>query len=85
MVEKVSSRGQETKDRLNKVLVQDRTGLSVHLFESLRDDLIALLSSYIEIDPGALELNLQVNGRAQRLIAVIPLPPAGRHQSIHVE
>ena len=85
MVEKVITHDQEDRDRLNSVLVHDRTDLGVGIFKSLRDDLIAVLSSYIEIDPAALELNLQVDGRAQRLVAVIPLPPAQRHQSIKAD
>src|SRR5690606_16881259 len=45
------------KDRLRLVLVHDRTSLSPHLLDTLKEDLIQTISKYLEIDTEGLEVN----------------------------
>ncbi|MGD0751516.1 MAG: cell division topological specificity factor MinE [Anaerolineales bacterium] len=61
------------KERLQLVLIHDRTDLSPAQLESLKDALIETISRYIEIDPTAVRINVAQDGREERLVADIPL------------
>jgi cell division topological specificity factor len=41
--------------------------------EHLKDDLLEVLSRYIQIDPDAMRIDITQEGRQQRLIADIPI------------
>ncbi len=71
---------QMAKERLKLVLVHDRTDISPGVMEMLKDDLIAVISRHIEIDPSAVRIEMAQEGREQRLIADIPLRPARKHR-----
>jgi cell division topological specificity factor len=68
------------KERLQLVLIHDRTDLTPSQLESLKDALIATISRYIEIDPTAVSINVAQEGREQRLVADIPLKSAIRRR-----
>jgi cell division topological specificity factor len=61
------------KERLQLVLIHDRTDLSPGLLENLRDELIAVISRHVDVDPSAVRLEMTSEGREQRLLADIPL------------
>ncbi len=61
------------KERLQLVLIHDRTDLSPGLLENLRDELIAVISRHVDVDPSAVRLEMASEGREQRLVADIPL------------
>jgi len=61
------------KERLQLVLIHDRTDLTSTELEALKDDLLKAISRYIEIDPDAVQISLERDGRSQRLVADIPL------------
>jgi cell division topological specificity factor len=69
------------KERLQLVLIHDRTDLSPTELESLKDDLIATISRHIDIDPMAVRINMARDGREQRLVADIPLKSATRRRA----
>jgi len=46
------------KERLRLVLVHDRADVSPQLLDDLKEDLIKVISNYMEIDESALEVNL---------------------------
>ncbi|MCX6064387.1 MAG: cell division topological specificity factor MinE [Chloroflexi bacterium] len=69
------------KERLQLVLIHDRMDLTPVMLESLKDDLIAAISKYIEIDPSGVRIEVEHEGRAQRLVADIPLRVAARRRS----
>ena len=69
------------KERLQLVLIHDRTDLSPSQLESLKDALIATISRYIEIDPTAVSINVAQDGREQRLVADIPLKSSIRRRT----
>ncbi len=75
---KKSAKG--AKERLQLVLIHDRTDLSPAQLEALKDALIDTISRYIEIDPSAVSINIAHDGRAQRLVADIPLKSATRRR-----
>lgn len=70
----------QAKERMKLVLIHDRTDLSPANLENLKDELIAVISRYIEIDPAAVEINVTQEGREQRLIADIPLRTVRRRR-----
>lgn len=61
------------KDRLRLVLVQDRVNLSAEKMTELRDELIKVISKYVEIDRDGMEISLTQNARQSRLTANIPV------------
>jgi cell division topological specificity factor len=69
------------KERLQLVLIHDRTDLTPAELESLKDDLIVTISRHIAIDPTAVRINMAQDGREQRLIADIPLKTATRRRA----
>ncbi len=69
------------KERLQLVLIHDRTDLTPSELESLKDDLIETISRHIDIDPTAVRINMARDGREQRLIADIPLKSATRRRA----
>ena len=69
------------KERLQLVLIHDRTDLTPTQLEALKDDLIETISRYIEIAPAAVSINVAQDGRAQRLVADIPLRSASRRRA----
>ena len=71
---------ESAKERLQLVLVHDRTDLSPAQLESLKDDLLKAISRYIDIDPEAVQIGLERDGRSQRLVADIPLRSVSRHR-----
>jgi cell division topological specificity factor len=68
----------QAKERMKLVLIHDRTDLTPSALESLKDELIAVISRHIEIDPAAVDIQVSHEGREQRLIADIPLSSAQR-------
>jgi len=69
------------KERLQLVLVHDRTDLTPGQLDELKDDLLKAISKYIEIDPDAVRIELEKDGREQRLVADIPLKNLPRNRA----
>ncbi len=69
------------KERLQLVLVHDRTDLTPAQLEALKDDLLKAISKYIEIDPDAVQIGVERDGREQRLVADIPLRSVTRNRA----
>jgi cell division topological specificity factor len=63
----------KAKERLQLVLVHDRTNLTTSALETLKDEIIDVISRHIEIDPQAVSIEMSREGREQRLIADIPI------------
>ena len=61
------------KDRLQLVLVQDRLSLSPETMGQLKDELIRIISKYVEIDRAGINITLTKSGRRSRLTADIPV------------
>lgn len=71
----------QAKERLKLVLIHDRTDLNPGTVETLKDELIDVISRHVDIDPRRVKIEMTQDGRQQRLIADIPLNPAGRRRS----
>ena len=63
------------KDRLQLVLIHDRTELTPRAMENLKNELLDVISRYVEIDPSAVRIEMAQEGRSQRLLADIPVKP----------
>ncbi|GAA4653441.1 cell division topological specificity factor MinE [Anaerocolumna aminovalerica] len=67
------------KDRLKLVLVSDRAGCSPEIMEQIKNDIIAVISRYIEIDLEGLDIKItqteseSSNGTVPALFANIPI------------
>ncbi|HEY61211.1 MAG: cell division topological specificity factor MinE [Anaerolineales bacterium] len=70
--------GKVAKERLQMVLIHDRTNFTNNMLELLKDDLIATISRHIDIDPSSVKIEMNSTGRQQRLIADIPLKQSKR-------
>lgn len=69
------------KERLQLVLIHDRTDLTPTDLEALKDEILAAISRYVDIDPGGVQIGVERDGREQRLIADIPLRSLTRRKT----
>ena len=73
LIGRTTSSADRAKERLHLVLIHDRTDLSPEDLRSLKDRLIQVISEYVDIDASQTEIQIEVEGREQSLIANIPL------------
>lgn len=81
MLGKESASKNIAKERLRLVLVHDRATISPHMLNQLKEDLIKVISNYMEIDESALEVNLNQDDREVALVANIPVVKMKRDYS----
>jgi len=62
------------KERLKLVLVHDRVKMSPQMLQTLKDELIAVISRHLDIDQAGVRITL---GEGNRLVADIPILPTG--------
>lgn len=60
-------------NRLKLVLMHDRSKLSPDTLTRMRDELVDVISRYVEIDREALDLNLEDGSNTIALVANIPI------------
>lgn len=65
--------GDEAKRRLKVVIAHDRVGLSNEKFEEMREEILAVVAKYVEIDPAEMELDLTSNDRITAVVANLPI------------
>ena len=61
------------KERLKMVLINDRTDLTPGALEKLKDEILQVISRYVDIDPDTVSIEMTQEGREQRLVADIPV------------
>ena len=61
-------------NRLRLVLMHDRTQLEPHLLEQMRDEMVAVISKYVQIDQPAIELNLENDPETNTIALVANIP-----------
>ncbi len=72
-----SSSGQVAKERLRLVLAHDRTSISPALLDTLKDEIVDVISRHVAIDAESVQVSFSQSARETRLVADIPLS-AGR-------
>lgn len=76
---KKKSSGNVAKDRLKMVLVSDRANCSPEIMEAIKNDIIQVISKYVEIDLEGLDIKIEqtesdsTNGMVPALFANIPI------------
>jgi cell division topological specificity factor len=65
--------GSVAKERLQLVLIHDRSDISPELMENLRRDLIAVIQNYLEIDESGIGIEMERKDRSVALVANIPI------------
>ncbi|MES0339077.1 MAG: cell division topological specificity factor MinE [Anaerolineales bacterium] len=75
-----SRSAKSAKERLQLVLIHDRAGISPGKLDTLKDDLINVISRHIEIESDAVEITLTKERDQHRLVADIPLAPARKRR-----
>jgi cell division topological specificity factor len=61
------------RERLRLVLVQDRASIAPSLWGALKEDLLAVIRRYLEVDEAGVEVELEREGEAMALVANIPV------------
>lgn len=76
---KKKSSGNVAKDRLKLVLVSDRANCSPEIMEQIKNDIIKVISKYVEIESEGLDIKITQtesegnNGTVPALFANIPI------------
>ena len=68
-----SSSGEVAKERLRLVLAHDRASISPALLDTLKDEIITVISRHIAIDTESVQVTFSQSTRESRLVADIPL------------
>lgn len=69
------------KERLQLVLVHDRVNISAATLDRMKDELITVISRYVEIDADNVEVTFTQSRHASRLVADIPVTGPARKAS----
>jgi cell division topological specificity factor len=74
------------KERLQLVLVHDRIKISPAMLDQMKDELITVISRYVEIESSGVEVTFTQGRRESRLVADIPvvgpaIAPGGQRRS----
>jgi cell division topological specificity factor len=64
---------QVAKQRLQVVLIQDRTNISPELLNILKEEIVDVISRHVEIDRAAMQVAMTHTDNRDRLVADIPI------------
>ena len=70
---KKENSGKIARDRLKVVLIHDRANVSPEVMDSLKNDIIRVISNYMEIDQQDMEISLANDADSVALVANIPV------------
>ena len=78
VVMKLLNRNQKTskeiaKDRLKVVLIHDRANISPEVMQALKNDIIEVISHYMDINKNEMEFSLENDDNSVALLANIPV------------
>jgi cell division topological specificity factor len=78
MIQKLFGKGngnskEIAKERLRLVLVHDRVNVSPQFMELIKDDMIKVISNYMDINEKEMEVNLTSTKSSVALVANIPV------------
>ena len=72
---------ESAKERLQLVLIHDRTDLTPAELNSMKDEILEVISRHVDIDSNAVQIAVEHDGRNQRLVADIPLKTLKRSRT----
>ena len=65
--------GVKVKQRLKFILAHDRAAIEPQIFENMRHEIMRVVSKYVELDEGSLDIRLESDKRMTALIANLPI------------
>jgi cell division topological specificity factor MinE len=65
--------GAKVKQRLKFILAHDRAAIEPQVFENMRHEIMRVVSKYVELDEGLLDIRLESDKRMTALIANLPI------------
>ncbi|MFV0635431.1 cell division topological specificity factor MinE [Mitsuokella sp.] len=65
--------GQIAHDRLKVVLIHDRANVSPEVMENLKNDIIKVISNYMDINQKDMDISLENDDNSVALVANIPV------------
>jgi cell division topological specificity factor len=72
--------GKVAKERLQLVLVHDRSDLTPEQVQRMKDEILEVIARYVEFDRESVLINLSSNNRENMLHAEIPIRPASQRK-----
>ncbi len=73
--------GPRAKERLQLVLIHDRTDLTPDELNALKDEILQVIARHVDFEPDAVQIAVEHDGRSQRLVADIPLRSVTRRRA----
>jgi cell division topological specificity factor len=73
--------GPKAKERLQLVLIHDRTDLTSEELRVLKDEILEVIARHVDFDTEAVQIAVEHDGRSQRLVADIPLRSVTRRRA----
>lgn len=67
------------KDRLKVVLIHDRANISPEVMQALKNDIIEVISHYMDINKNEMEISLENDSNSVALLANIPVNRIKNH------
>ncbi len=64
---------QEVKNRLKLILAHDRSDLTPQMIESMRREILEVVSKYVDLDADAMDFALENTSRVTSLVANLPI------------
>jgi cell division topological specificity factor len=80
MEEETNSGRSAAYNRLRLVLMHDRTQLEPHVIEAMRDELVKVISKYIEVDNQDIELNLETDPETNQVALMASIPVKSKRE-----
>jgi len=77
------SSSQVAKERLQLVLVHDRSNLTPAQVEQMKDEILAVIAKYVEFDPAEVTIDLTSEDRQNMLLAEIPIQASAGSRKRH--
>ncbi|MCX5936120.1 MAG: cell division topological specificity factor MinE, partial [Pseudanabaena sp. LacPavin_0818_WC45_MAG_42_6] len=65
--------GAKVKQRLKFILAHDRAAIEPQVFENMRHEIMRVVSKYVELEEGSLDIRLESDKRMTALIANLPI------------
>lgn len=72
--------GSKAKNRLQLVIAHDRARINPQLVEKMRQEILEVVSRYLEIDKEEMELSIEKNERMTSLTANLPIKRVKRNE-----